>query len=106
MLYKNHLENIWQGLQGKNVLYKYQQLLDSNTGKDTHSRKKIKYLRNLQKDCKKISNRNLLTSIFLMMTLLPLVYKKFFPFGSPPSTRGCPLCVLGNAANIYSVIYN
>lgn len=44
-----------------------------------------------------------LTSIFLMITLLPLVYKKFFPLGSPPNTRGCPLWVLGNAANIYSV---
>lgn len=31
------------------------------------------------------------TSIFLMITLFPLVYKKFFPFGSPPSTIGCPL---------------
>lgn len=29
MLYKNHLENIWQGLQGKNVPYKYRRLLDS-----------------------------------------------------------------------------
>lgn len=40
-----------------------------------------------------------------MITLLPLVYKKFFPLGSPPNTRGCPLWVLGNAANIYSVNY-
>lgn len=39
------------------------------------------------------------------MTLLPLVYKKFFPLGSPPNTRGCPLCVLGSAANMYSVIH-
>ena len=45
----------------------------------------------------------ILTSIFLIITLLPLVYKKFFPLGSPPNTRGCPLCVLGNVANIYSV---
>lgn len=37
-----------------------------------------------------------------MITLLPLVYKKFFPLGSHPNTRGCPLCVLGNVANIYS----
>lgn len=28
-LYKIHWENIWQRLQGKNVLYKYQQQLDS-----------------------------------------------------------------------------
>lgn len=40
-----------------------------------------------------------------MITLLPLVYKKFFPLGSPPNTRGCPLCVLGNVASIYSAVF-
>lgn len=44
-----------------------------------------------------------LTSIFLIMTLLPLVYKKFFPLGSPPSTSGVPRWVRGSVANIYSV---
>lgn len=37
-----------------------------------------------------------------MMTLLPLVYRKFFPFGSPPSTMGCPRCVRGNVEYMYS----
>lgn len=40
--------------------------------------------------------------MFLIMTEFPFVYKKFFPFGSPPNTKGCPLCVLGNVAKICS----
>lgn len=44
----------------------------------------------------------LLTSIFLIMTEFPFVYKKFFPLGSPPNTKGWPLCVRGNVEKIYS----
>lgn len=41
-------------------------------------------------------------SISRMITELPLVYRKFFPFGSPPRTSGVPRCVLGRAAKVYS----
>ena len=39
-----------------------------------------------------------LTSILRMKTLLPLVYKNVFPFGSAPKTIGCPRVVRGNEA--------
>lgn len=49
----------------------------------------------LRKNCRCIhligifrSNLNLLTSILRMITEFPFVYKKFFPFGSPPKTSG------------------
>lgn len=38
------------------------------------------------------------------MTLLPLVYRKFFPLGSPPKTIGWPLCVRGSVEYMYSKI--
>jgi hypothetical protein len=38
------------------------------------------------------------------MTLLPLVYRKFLPLGSPPKTIGCPLCVRGSVEYMYSEI--
>lgn len=39
------------------------------------------------------------------MTEFPFVYKKFFPLGSPPNTKGWPLCVRGNVEKIYSGIH-
>lgn len=35
-----------------------------------------------------------------MIILFPFVYKKFFPLGSPPSTRGIPLWVRGSVAKV------
>lgn len=35
-----------------------------------------------------------------MITLFPFVYRKVLPLGSPPNTRGIPLCVLGKVAKI------
>lgn len=40
--------------------------------------------------------------MFLIITECPLVYKKFFPLGSPPNTNGCPRCVLGRQEYIFS----
>ena len=45
-----------------------------------------------------------LTSMFRMITLVPFVYKKFLPFGSPPSTIGIPRVVRGNVAKVTSEI--
>jgi len=39
-----------------------------------------------------------------MMTLLPFVYRKFLPFGSPPTTMDTPLVVLGRVANMPSTV--
>ena len=39
-----------------------------------------------------------------MMTLLPFVYRKFFPFGSPPMTMETPLVVLGRVAYMPSTV--
>jgi len=39
-----------------------------------------------------------------MMTLLLFVYRKFFPFGSPPNTIGVPRVVLGKEAKTLSEI--
>lgn len=44
-----------------------------------------------------------LTSISRIITLLPFVYKKFFPVGSPFKGVGLPLTVLGEVANICPV---
>lgn len=41
-----------------------------------------------------------LTSMSRINTLLPFVYKKFFPLGSPFSRVGAPLTVFGKEANI------
>lgn len=41
-----------------------------------------------------------LTSMLRINTLLPFVYKKFFPLGSPFSRVGAPLTVFGKEANI------
>jgi hypothetical protein len=38
------------------------------------------------------------------MTLLLFVYRKFFPFGSPPNTIGVPRVVLGKEAKTLSEI--
>lgn len=38
-----------------------------------------------------------------IITELPLQYKKFFPFGSPPRTIGCPRCVRGKVAYVNSL---
>jgi hypothetical protein len=38
------------------------------------------------------------------MTLLLFVYRKFFPFGSPPNTIGVPRVVLGREAKTLSEI--
>ena len=43
-----------------------------------------------------------LTVMSRMQTLLPLQYRKFFPFGSPFMTRGFPRSVLGNEAKVES----
>lgn len=44
--------------------------------------------------------RRRLTSISRIITLLPFVYKKFFPFGSPFKTVGTPLTVFGKVENM------
>lgn len=44
------------------------------------------------------------TAISRMMTLLPFVYRKFLPFGSPPITIDAPLVVLGRVANVPSTV--
>ena len=47
-----------------------------------------------------------LTSISRIITLLPFVYKKFFPLGSPFKGVGFPLTVLGEEANTCPVNMN
>jgi len=53
-----------------------------------------------------ISNKvtKLNTAMSRMMTLLPFVYRKFLPFGSPPRTMDTPLAVLGRVANVPSTV--
>ena len=41
-----------------------------------------------------------LTAMSRIMTLVPFVYRKFFPLGSPFNTVGAPLTVLGKGENI------
>lgn len=43
-------------------------------------------------------NKKQLTAASLMITLLPLVYRIFLPFGSPPTTMGIPRVVFGRVA--------
>lgn len=47
-----------------------------------------------------------LTSISRIITLLPFVYKKFFPLGSPFKIVGFPLTVCGEVANMCPVNIN
>ena len=44
--------------------------------------------------------RTQLTSMSRIITLVPFVYKKFFPLGSPFRTVGAPLTVRGKEENI------
>ena len=91
--YRIHLVNIWLHSLGKNVQYKSQQSLDSIRGE-------------VRNDIGMTHDVAQLTSMLRIMTLFPWVYKKFFPLGSPPRTRGCPRWVLGNVANKASIQQN
>lgn len=51
-----------------------------------------------QKEKKKI----IITSMFLMMTHFPFVYRKLLPLGSPPITFEVPLVICGSPANMLS----
>lgn len=46
--------------------------------------------------------KTIITSMFLMMTHFPFVYRKLLPLGSPPITFEVPLVICGSPANMLS----